>query len=71
MDGQDFKAIRNDLNLTQRGIARLFRMGVHGWRNVQRWESGHQDIPGWATLVMEILQSRKLPDLSPYERKIK
>lgn len=69
MTPKTFKETRNALGLTQRGLARLFRMGKHGWRNVQRWEAGVQDIPGWAGLVMELLYSREWPDLTPYKRK--
>ena len=71
MSPDAFKTIRHDLGLSQRGTAKLFRMGFHGYRNVQRWEAGDQDIPGWATLIMEILHAREWPDLTPFERKRK
>jgi DNA-binding transcriptional regulator YiaG len=65
---QEFKTHRNDLNLTLRGFAALLRMGKHGWRTVQRWEAGTQDIPGYASLLMEIISTRQIPDLTPFKR---
>jgi hypothetical protein len=71
-----FKSIRNHLGLSQRGTANLLRMAKHGVRNVQRWEEidpktgkPKQDIPGWAAFIMEMLYSRKWPDLTPFKRK--
>ena len=68
MTPERFKSIRLKLGLSQRGAASLLRMGKHGYRNVQRWEYGVQDIPGWAALVWNILESGELPDLMPYRR---
>jgi len=68
MKPQEFKNIREALDLTQHGTARLFRMGKHGGRNVQHWEAGNAEVPGWASLVMDILNSGKLPDLTPFKR---
>ena len=68
MTPQEFKTHRNDLNLTLRGFATLLRMGKHGWRTVQRWEAGTQDIPGYASLLMEVITTRQIPDLTPFKR---
>ena len=68
MTPQEFKTHRNDLNLTLRGFAALLRMGKHGWRTVQRWEAGTQDMPGYAVLLMEIISTRQIPDLEPFKQ---
>ena len=68
MTPQEFKTHRNDLHLTLRGFAALLRMGKHGWRTVQRWEAGTQDIPGYASLLMEVITTRQIPDLTPFKR---
>ena len=68
MTPQEFKTHRNDLNLTLRGFATLLRMGKHGWRTVQRWEADTQDIPGYASLLMEVITTRQIPDLTPFKR---
>ena len=68
MTPQEFKTHRNDLNLTLRGFAALLRMGKHGWRTVQRWEAGTQYIPGYASLLMEVITTRQIPDLTPFKR---
>ena len=65
----EFRTIRNELGLSLKGTARLFRMGAHGYRNIQRWEAGEQDIPGWAGLVFDILRRGKQPNLDPFRRK--
>ena len=62
MTPDTFKNIRNPLGLSQRGTARLFRMGQNGWRNLQRWESGDQDLPWWASFIITAYNDGGIPD---------
>ena len=57
MQPEDFKDIRNQLNLSQRGTAKLLGMGRHGYRTIQRWEDPEfqQDIPWWAEWTLQSL----------------
>jgi len=66
MTPKEFKTIRINLNLSQRGLADFFRMGKHGHRNIARWEKNEQDIPNWAILILEIIIDDEIPDLEPY-----
>jgi hypothetical protein len=65
MNAEQFKAIRRELGLSQRATSKLFRMGTHGWRNVQRWEAGEQDIPWWAIYTFLSLQNGAPVDTLP------
>ena len=52
----EVKAARHSFGLTASGFAQLMRMrGANAERTVRRWEDGSQDIPGYVTLVVEIL----------------
>ncbi|ANS02979.1 DNA methyltransferase [uncultured Mediterranean phage uvDeep-CGR0-AD1-C123] len=68
MNPEEYKEKREKLGLTLHGIAKFMRMGKHGGRNVHRWETGDSPLPGWAALIMEIISSGKLPDLSLFKR---
>ncbi len=69
MTPDDFKRERQRLGLSLNSVAELFRRGKHGNRNVHRWERGDTPLPGWAALIMEIISSGKIPDLSAFKRK--
>ena len=49
-----FKKARLSLCLSQRDLADLLELGIHGERTVRRWEEGERDIPGPVILVMEL-----------------
>lgn len=57
MTSEELKSFRRALGLSAEGYARLLRMqGVHAGRTVQRWESGEQGVPGYVTLLCELLE---------------
>jgi hypothetical protein len=35
----------------------------YGAQNVHRWEVGDSPLPGWATVIMEIVSSGTIPNL--------
>lgn len=53
MTPTDFRAARQQLDLSQNTLARLLR--VSSARTVRRWEKGERDIPGPAVVAMQIL----------------
>ena len=69
MQPSDFKKSRESLGLTSQGLARLFRMGKSYGQAIGKWEAGEIPIPGWASLIMEILISRQIPDLKQFKDK--
>ncbi|MAI17134.1 MAG: hypothetical protein CBC71_06240 [Rhodobacteraceae bacterium TMED111] len=54
MTPEEFKQIRLDLGLTQRGMAEA--MGGVNYRTVQRFESGEQPIERMALRVCQYIQ---------------
>jgi DNA-binding transcriptional regulator YiaG len=63
MTPENFKHRRQKLGLSQAATARLMQMGKRGAQNVHRWEVGHSPLPGWATVIMEIVSSGTIPNL--------
>jgi len=58
----EVKAARRALGLSAEKFARV--IGIQGFRTIQRWESGSNDIPGPARvliyLIMNSQQARRL-----------
>ncbi len=48
----EFKSARRALNLSVRHLASLCNMGVHGERNIRRWEAGTHPVPGHTSLLV-------------------
>jgi DNA-binding transcriptional regulator YiaG len=63
MTPENFKHRRQKLGLSQAATARLMRMGKRGGQNVYRWEAGHNPLPGWAAVIMEIVSTGMIPNL--------
>lgn len=59
MTPTELKTIRNQLGLTQAGLAALLQVG--SGRTVRRWEAGERAIPGPAAVALKILAEN--PDL--------
>jgi transcriptional regulator with XRE-family HTH domain len=55
-----FREIRERANLSQRGLARLLRLGDKS--TVFRYENGSVGIPGPVSIVMEMLEAGDLPE---------
>lgn len=57
------KALRAASGLSAREFALLLRMeGEHAGRTVRRWESGETEIPGYVSLLCELLQLSEVQD---------
>ena len=63
MTPENFKHRRQKLGLSQAATARLMQMGKRGAQNVHRWEAGHNPLPGWAAVIMEIVSTGTIPNL--------
>lgn len=62
MTPDTLKQIREQLGLSQAGLARLLRLHpVNGDRTVRRWEHGQVTIPGPATVAVELLDIYGVP----------
>lgn len=59
MTPTELKTIRNQLGLTQAGLAALLKVG--SGRTVRRWEAGERAIPGPAAVALRLLSEN--PDL--------
>lgn len=55
MTAPDIRAFRQRWGLSQRGLAELLSVG---FRTVQRWEEGTQDIPGPVLLCLRLIDER-------------
>lgn len=56
------KQIREQLGLSQSGMARLLRLHpVNGRRTVRRWELGEVPVPGPAAVALELLDLYGVP----------
>lgn len=55
MTAYDIRTFRTRWGLSQRDLANL--LGV-GYRTVQRWEEGTQDIPGPVPLTLRLIDER-------------
>lgn len=55
MTGDDFRAARKALGLSQHAMAERLRMGKWGHQTVAKWEKGVQPVPGPITLAVECL----------------
>ena len=62
MTPKQFKAIRNHLGISLRNLSVFLRMGKYGFRNIHRWENDEQNIHPAAAIVIEIVDSGKIPD---------
>jgi DNA-binding transcriptional regulator YiaG len=71
MTPKEFKQHRKALGITAIGLARLFGMGINYRQQIRKWENGQVKIPGWASLIMDILISRQIPDLKQFQQKRK
>lgn len=63
MTTERFEAIRKRANdgkpLTYTQLGRLLR--VHDRRTVRRWETGQRDISGPVSVLMELLDAKRIP----------
>lgn len=55
MNALEFRAIRQSLGLSARGMASLLQLGVWGDRTVRRWEAADNDIPGPVVVLLHVL----------------
>lgn len=53
MTGEEFRAARRLLGLSQREVAAWLRLASNGDRQVRRWEDGDQAVTGPVSLAME------------------
>jgi DNA-binding transcriptional regulator YiaG len=59
MKGEEIRALRNSLNLTQTEFAVLLRLADR--RTVRRWETDEQEVTGPVSLLLELLAAGELP----------
>lgn len=62
MKPSEIKQARQQLGLSQAGLARLLRMGDNGERQIRRWEDGQVAISGPASVALEALISGWRPE---------
>lgn len=58
MTGEQFKAIRTKLGLSQKAMAERLQMGAHGWQTISGWENGKQPVPGPVSVAMAGIAKR-------------
>ena len=63
MTPAEFRAARKASGLTQRQLAAVLSMGVHGWQTISKWEgdSFTDSIPGPIGLLMSMIAADELP----------
>jgi DNA-binding transcriptional regulator YiaG len=59
MDGATFKRIRTESGYSQSEICRVLR--ISDKRTIRRWEHGDFPVSGPASIIMELLDSERLP----------
>lgn len=59
MNSSEFKTIRQRAGLTQSGLAA--RLRISDIRTIRKWEAGERAISGPISILMELLDSGKLP----------
>jgi len=62
------KEARHALGLSCEKLAAALRMGIHGGRQVRRWESGECQISGPATVAIEYLLLDRYRSLARYRQ---
>ncbi len=55
MTPSELRTARATLGLTQHALAKVLRMGKHGWQSVSRWEQDGGTIPGPVQIAVESL----------------
>lgn len=63
MTTRNLKSVRAVMGLSGQGFAHLLRLHDTSGRTVYRWENGETPIPGYVTLVCELLE---LPAVRAY-----
>jgi DNA-binding transcriptional regulator YiaG len=59
MTPEQFKTIREGAGLTQAALAQLLRLSDSA--AIRRYESGRREISGPISLLMELIEAKKLP----------